>query len=79
MFILSQDREYLINTDNLIDIYAKNGTIYATAQTAGEDCAYNLGQYEGGTERNAIRNVMYMLRDGGGIRARNAGHGRTVG
>lgn len=65
MFILTQSKEYLLNTDRVIDIYSKKGCLYATAETAGEECSYFLGRFGETLGKQALMDIANALQKSG--------------
>lgn len=60
MFIWTQDRNYIINTSQMLDFYTKHGKLYATGVTSGEECTYELADIE--DEKQAMMDFALLLR-----------------
>lgn len=63
MFIWTQDRNYIINTNQILDFYTKHGELHATGVTSGEKCDYTLGEVQ--DEKQAMQDFALMLRNNG--------------
>lgn len=63
MFIWTQDRKYIINTNQMLDFYTKNGELHATGVTSGEECDYTLGEVQ--DEKQAMLDFALLLRNNG--------------
>lgn len=57
MYIVSQNKQKIINMDNIVEVYAKNGEICAAE--AGADCSYKIGNTE--DEESAIMKIANAL------------------
>lgn len=63
MFIWTQDRKHIINTSQMLDFYTYRGRLFATGVTAGEECAYELGEVQ--DEKQAMLDFALLLRNNG--------------
>jgi len=57
MYIVSQNKQKIINMNNIVEVYADHGKIWAAE--AGADCSYEIGNTE--DEESAIMKIANVL------------------